>query len=200
MKIYENISNFYDTENYIPQVILSREVARELERKKRGAPSVLDISPSGVTILNKKIESNQIVPLLKAYATKDGVKKLTTTGVRTLQECRPQIKENMEKGRQALKESGMANPKNWKDPLYSNFESVKGTVVDGLYRYGVKKMEKDVPPDFPTIIGSAPLKTMSSDRKLIRKRPERPPTDHKRRGSYVDSKKVKQTTTPNLKI
>lgn len=153
-----------EDENYMSQIILSREAARDEERKKR-TPAVLDISPAGVTILKKRIESDQIVPLIKSYATKDGVKKLTTTGVRTLQNNRPtqkSIKENMEKGRQALIDSGMTNPRNWKDPLYSNLESVK----DGLYQYGVKKAKKDMPPDF-----CPPVEKKTSSSLLSRRRP-----------------------------
>jgi len=159
-----------EDEDYMSQVILSREVMRDEERKRRGSPAVLDISAAGVTILKKRIESDQIVPLIRSYATKDGVKKLTTTGVRTLQNTN--IKENMEKGKQALIDSGMANPKNWKDPLYSNLESVKGSVVDGLYQYGVKKVKKDMPPDFI----AASSKTPPVDHKkmaLLRKRSEK---------------------------
>ena len=182
-------------EDYISQVILSRESTNEKEKKKRGGPAVLDISPSGVTILKKKIEGDQIFPLLKAYATKDGVKKLTTSGVRTLQECRPQIKENMEKGKQAIIESGMTNPKNWKDTL-PNLETVKGSVVDGLYRYGVKKIEKDVPPDY--LQGNA-LRAMSSDRKVVRKKLDKPqvsPRTHARRFSSCEIGKGRKSPAP----
>jgi len=184
-----------EEEDYISQVILSRESTNEKEKKKRGGPAVLDISPSGVTILKKKIEGDQIFPLLKAYATKDGVKKLTTSGVRTLQECRPQIKENMEKGKQAIIESGMTNPKNWKDTL-PNLETVKGSVVDGLYRYGVKKIEKDVPPDY--LQGNA-LRAMSSDRKVVRKKLDKPqvsPRTHARRFSSCEIGKGRKSPAP----
>jgi len=150
-----------EDENYMSQVILSRETIRDEERKRRGSPAVLDISPAGVTILKKRIESDQIVPLLRSYASKDGVKRLTTTGVRTLQNSN--IKENMEKGKQALIDSGMTNPKNWKDPLCSNLESMKGSVVDGLYQYGVKKAKKDMPPDF---LPASTSKTPPMDKKL----------------------------------
>lgn len=157
-----------EDENYMSQIILSRQTERDEERKRRN-PAVLDISASGVTILNKRIESDQIVPLIKSYATKDGVKKLTTTGVRTLQNNRPtqkSIKENMEKGRQALIDSGMTNPRNWKDPLYSNLESVK----DGLYQYGVKKAKKDMPPDFCTPIKSLPVPEKKNSTSILHRR------------------------------
>jgi len=152
-----------EREDYASQVILSREEARDEQRKKRAASPMLDISATGVTFLNRHIESDQIMPLIKSYASRDGVRKLTSSGVRQLQQNRPtreSIKENMEKGRQALMESGMANPRNWKDPLYSNIEQVK----DGLLQYGVMKAKKDMPPDYPRPAGSAPrplLKTPS---------------------------------------
>ena len=97
-----------DHEDYLSQVILSRETLAGEGRKRRNTGSVLGVSPTGVTILNKHIDSDQIVPLIKSYATRDGVKKLTTSGVRQLQQNRPtreSIKENMEKGRQADRKS-----------------------------------------------------------------------------------------------
>ena len=134
-------------------------LSREQERKR--SHSVLDISPTGVTILNRRIESDQIVPLLKSYASKDGVKKLTTTGVRTLQNNKPtmeSLKGNMEKGRQAL--------------MDVDLPAVKDSVVDSLKQYASKISQKrDVPPDFERhrLIqaegGSASTETVQRERK-----------------------------------
>eukprot|EP00011_Vannellida_sp_DIVA3-517-6-12_P007051 CAMPEP_0114625464 /NCGR_PEP_ID=MMETSP0168-20121206/11283_1 /TAXON_ID=95228 ORGANISM="Vannella sp., Strain DIVA3 517/6/12" /NCGR_SAMPLE_ID=MMETSP0168 /ASSEMBLY_ACC=CAM_ASM_000044 /LENGTH=702 /DNA_ID=CAMNT_0001836745 /DNA_START=195 /DNA_END=2301 /DNA_ORIENTATION=+ len=98
-----------EDEDYVSQVILSRD----MEEEKKKAASV-SISPAGVTILNKRIESDQIVPLIKSYASKDGVRKLRQ-GAKKNMPSKTVVKENMEKGKQALIESGMTNPKNWRD-------------------------------------------------------------------------------------
>ena len=66
--------------------------SRKKDFTRKFDQSFIDISPSGVTIFHKKIESDQIVPLLKSYVTVDGVKKLTKN---MNQET---LLENMEKG------------------------------------------------------------------------------------------------------
>lgn len=98
-----------EDEDYVSQVILSRD----MEEEKKKAASV-SISPAGVTILNKRIESDQIVPLIRSYASKDGVRKLRQ-GAKKNMPSKTVVKEKMDQGKQALIESGMTNPKNWRD-------------------------------------------------------------------------------------